>query len=195
MPHAMEQCHRPWWKRPPFWFLVIAAVMVLLIVYIPERGGKPAPTPYSTFLDQVEAGNVASVTFQGTEIDGRYKHPLDSAPASSTVPRDTFSSRVPDFGDPTLIQELHRQHVVIDVSSPSKWAALLARIPWPMLLFLGAVMIAALVRLLRGGKAQSGPAAPTLPAHGMMGLISGLFAKRDEAESPPKRDGDESKSR
>ena len=115
MPHAMEQCHRPWWKRPPFLFLVIAAVMVLLIVDIPERGGKSAPTPYSAFLDQLEAGNVASVTFQGTEIHGRYRHPLD--------------------------------------------------------------------------------AAPTLPAHGMMGLVSGLFAKRDEAESPPAHDGDEPKSR
>jgi ATP-dependent Zn protease len=193
----MEQCHRPWWKRPPFWFLVIATVIALLIVYVPERGGKPTPTPYSTFLDQLKAGNIASVTFQGTEIHGRYKHPLDSAdsaPASSTVPPDTFSSRVPDFGDPTLIPELRRQHVAIDVSSPSQWAALLARIPWPMLLFLGAVMIAALVRLLRGRKAQSGPAAPTLPAHGMIGLVSGLFAKRHEAESPPKHDGDEPKS-
>jgi len=194
MPHAMEHCHRPWWKRPPFWFLVIAAVIALLIVYIPETDGNPTPTPYSTFLDQVEAGNVASVTFQGTEIHGRYKHPLDSAPSGGTVPRDTFSSRVPDFGDPTLIPALRKQHVAIDVSPPSQWAALLARIPWPMLLFLGAVMIAALVRLLRGGKVQSGPAVPTLPAHGMIGLVSGLFAKRNQAESPPKHDGDEPKS-
>jgi ATP-dependent Zn protease len=190
----MEQCHRPWWKRPPFWFLVIAAVIALFIVYFPETGGKPTPTPYGKFLDQIEAGNVASVTFQGTEIHGRYKHSLDSTPASGKVPPDTFSSRVPDVGDPTLMPALRKQRVAIDVNPPSQWAALFARIPWPMLVFLGAVMIAALVRLLRGGKAQSGPAVPTLPGHGMIGLVSGLFAKQHQAERPPAHDGDEPKS-
>ena len=41
------------------------------------NGRQTGPMPYSTFLDQLEAGNVASVTFQGTEIDGRLKRPLD----------------------------------------------------------------------------------------------------------------------
>ena len=205
MTHAMEHCDRPWSKRPPFWFIAIAAVLTLLIVVVNETDGKPAPTPYSTFLDLLEAGNVASVTFQRTEIHGqrteihgRYKYPLDSAdraPSRGTAQRDTFSSRVPDFGDPTLISELRKQHVAIDVNPSSQWTSLLARIPWPMLLFLGAVMIAGLVRLLRRGKAQPGPAAPVLPAHGMMGLVSGLFAKKDEAAGPPTHDSDEPKSR
>lgn len=198
MTHAMEHCDRPWWKRPPIWFIAIAAVITLLIVVVNETDGKPALTPYSTFLDQLEAGNVASVTFQGTEIHGRYKHPLDSAdsaPSGGTAQRDTFSSRVPDFGDPTLIPELRKRHVAVDVNPPSQWTSLLARIPWPMLLFVGVVMIAGLVRLLRGGKAQSGPAAPALPAHGMMGLVSALFAKKDEAAGPPTQDSDEPKGR
>ena len=179
-----------WWRTSKMWWLIGAvAALALLIGVAVEEAGKPAPIPYSTFLDQLEAGNVVSVTFQGTEINGRFKRPLGNAS------RDTFSSQVPEVGDPALIAELRKQQVVIDAGSPSQWTSLLARIPWPMLVFLGAVMIAALVRLLRGGKAQSGPAAPTLPAHGMMGLVSGLFAKRHEAGSPPAHDGDEPKSR
>ena len=194
MTHAMEHCQRPWWKRPPVWILVIAAVSILLMVVVTENGGKPPVTPYSTFLDQIEAGNVASVTFQGMQIEGRYKRPPGGAASSGPAQQDTFISRVPDFGDPALIPELRKQHVVIDVSPPSQWTSLLARIPWPMLLFLGVAVLAGFVRLMRGGKAQPGSAASALPGHGMMGLISSLFAKQRQAESPPTHDSDESKS-
>ena len=188
MTHAMKHCDRPWWKRPPVWFIAIAAV-ALLSVAVVEQTDKPAAMPYSTFLDQVEAGNVASVSFQGTEIHGRFKHPPDNAQ------NDTFSTRAPDFGDPALIAELRKQHVAIEVSAPSPWTSVLARIPWPMLVFLGVVLVAALVRLVRGGKAPSGSAAAALPTHGMMGLLSGLFAKQRPGENPPTHDGDEPKSR
>jgi len=194
MPHPKEHCQRPWWKRPPFWFAVIAAVSLLVVLAI-EQADKPGMTPYSAFLDQLDAGNVASVTFQGTEIDGRYKHPLGGAlPSGTKAGRDTFRSRVPDFGDPTLIPELRIQHVVIDVGSPSQWTSLLTHLPWPMLLFLGVAILAGLVRLMRGGKAPSGSAAASLPARGMMGLVSRLFAKRDQTANPPTNDGDEPKN-
>jgi len=184
----MEHCDRPWWKRPPVWFIVIVAV--LLAVVVMEQIGKRAATPYGVFLDQVEAGNIASVTFQGTEIAGRFKHPLDNSPSGGTAQSDSFHTRVPDFGDPALIPELRRQHVAIDVISPSAWTWLLGRVPWPMLIFVGAILVAGLVRVIRGRKAQLGSAAPTLPAHGMIGLVSGLFAKRREDGSPPTRDSD-----
>jgi len=89
-----------------------------------------------------------------------------------------------------IARKVAQQHVAIEVSAPSPWTSVLARIPWAMLVFLGVVLIAGLVRLVRGGKAGSGPAA-SVPAHGMIGLVSGLFAKRDQATSPPTQDGDE----
>ncbi|OGP20373.1 MAG: hypothetical protein A2038_01245 [Deltaproteobacteria bacterium GWA2_57_13] len=190
MTHAMEHCQRPWWKRPPVWFIAIAAVLLLIVVGTQiKTADKAAPTPYSAFLDQLEAGNVASVTFRGTEIHGRFKRSADSAQ------HDTFTTRVPDFGDPTLIPELRKQHVAINVSAPSPWTSVLARIPWPMLVFLGVVLVAGLVRLVRGGKAQSGSGAPIHPMHGMVGLVSRLFAKPHQVESPPEHESNERKSR
>jgi hypothetical protein len=190
MAHAMEHCDRPWWKRPPVWFAAIAVVLLLIVVGSQiETANKAVPVPYSAFLDQLEAGKVASVTFQGTEIQGQFKKSTDS-----TQP-DTFSSRVPDFGDPALIPELRKQHVAINVSAPSRWTSVLARIPWPMLVFLGVVLVAGLVRLVRGGKAQSGSGVPMHPMHGMEGLVSGLFAKPHQVESPPEHESNERKSR
>jgi hypothetical protein len=175
-----------WWRiSKVWWFIAIFAVLILLTVVVLGKAGNPAPMPYihySTFLDQFEAGNVASVTFQGTEINGRFKHPLNS-----TQP-GTFSSRVPDFGDSTLIQELRKQQVVIDVSSPSQWLSLFSRLPWPMLFFLGVAMVAGLVGLLRPGKAQSGATASLHPMRGMMRLALGLFARQQQGASPPEHD-------
>ena len=190
MPHAMEHCHRPWWKRPPFWFIVIA-VVILLAVTVIEQTGTLAVTPYSTLFAQIEAGNVASVTFNGTEITGQFKHPLDTSPAAGTAQGNAFRSRLPDFGDPTLIPALRKQNVVIDVASPSAWTWLLGRVPWPMLIFLGALLVAGLVRFARGGKAPAGSAAPALPGHGIIGLVFGLFAKQKPGEDSPRRDSDE----
>jgi ATP-dependent Zn protease len=181
----MKHCDRPWWKRPPVWFIAIAAVVLLIVIGVEiETTGKAAPMPYGTFLDQLDAGNVASVAIQGTEIRGRFKQ------ASKDTQQDAFRTRVPDFGDPALIPELRKQHVAIDVSAPSPWTSVLARVPWPMLVLLGVVLIAGLIRLVRGGKARTGPVA-SMPAHGLVGLVSGLFGKEPPAANPPANGGDE----
>lgn len=189
-----KHCTRPWYMRPPVW--VLGAIIVGLIVFgIVESVGGPAATPYGSFLDQLDAGNVASVTFKGSEIDGRFKHPPSVAAANDSAQADTFRSRVPDFGDTSLIPELRKQHVAIDVaSSSSSWTRVLAGIPLPMLLFLGFIVVAATVRFVRGGKAQPGTAMPMHPMQGMIGLVSGLFGKQDQAASTPSPDGAAKKS-
>ncbi len=189
-----EHPHAAWWRTSRVWWLVAvgAALVTLVIVAIVETLG-PAPMPYSEFLDQIDAGNVASVIFRGTEIDGRFKHPLESAASNGTRQGDIFVSRVPDFGDPNLIPELRKQHVTIDVTSSSSWTRLLLGVPLPMWLFLGAILIAGIVRLVRGRKGQSGSAMPMHPMQGMMGLLSGLFAKQQQGEGLSAQDRDEMK--
>lgn len=189
MTDTTAHCQRPWWKRPPFWFVIIAAVLALGIGIAMEESARRAPMPYGAFLDQLEVGNIASVTFRGTQIDGSLKHPLSDAASNGATQKNTFRSHVPDFGDPTLLAELRKQHVAIDVASSSSWTRLLAGLPWPMLLFIGIALIAGLIRLVRGGKTQAGSAVPTSPMQGMLGLVSGLFGKKPQAADPPAQDG------
>ncbi len=188
-----HHCTVPWWRRPPVLLLGLAAV-ALVIFAVVEAADIPAAMPYGKFLDQLEAGNVASVTFKGTEIDGRFKHPLNAAAANDAALTNTFRSRIPDFGDPSLIADLRKQHVTIDVASSTSWTRLLGSIPLPMWLFLGFILIAGAIRLLRGGKAQSGSTMPTHPMQGMIGLLSGLFGKEQQTAPPPAADGHEPKS-
>ncbi|HVC11562.1 MAG TPA: ATP-dependent metallopeptidase FtsH/Yme1/Tma family protein [Burkholderiales bacterium] len=176
---------RPWWRASRvWWFIAIAVALGLAVGAVVEKSGRSAAMPYGAFLDRLEAGNVASVTFQGTEIDGRLKHPSAKEPSSDAAQEERFSSRVPDFGDPALIPELRKQHVVIDVGAPSQWTLLFARLPWPMLAFLVVVLIAALARLIRGEKAAPRASMAMQPGGGMIELVSGFFAKKHETEDP-----------
>jgi ATP-dependent Zn protease len=192
-----EDHPRPsWWRTSKLWWAIgIAVLLILISGTVVVQVLKPASLTYGLFLDQLDAGNVASLTFKGTEIDGRFKHGLESSTTNGSAQQDTYHSRVPDFGDPTLIPALRRQHVVIDVTpSSSSWVGWLAGIPVPMLLFIGGALIAGLVRLVRGGKAQSGPAMPMHPMQGMMGLASGLFGKQ-RVDTPPTQNGDATDTR
>lgn len=179
MMNPTQHCQRPWWKRPPVWLLAVLVMGALIFVAVKETG-RPTSMPYGALLDQVEAGNVASMTFDGTEVDGSFKNPLRDGLPTGTSHRDSFRSRVPDFGDPALKPELRKEHVAIDVRSPSPWVSLLARLPWPMLVFVALILVVALVRIVRGPKAGSGAPMPMHPGGGIIGLVSGLFGKKRE---------------
>ena len=165
---------RSWYMRPSMW--VLGVVLVALAAFgVIEMINKPAVITYSDFLDQLDAGNIASVTFKGTQIDGDFKHPIGETAANGTASQAIFRSQVPDFGDPALMPELRKQHVAIDVTSSSSWTRVLVGIPLPMWLFLGAILIAGIVRFVRGGKAQPETAIPVHPMQSMLGLVSGRF--------------------
>jgi hypothetical protein len=186
-------CTRPWWLRPPVWFIGVA-IVALIIFGVVETLGIPPATPYGTFLDQLDAGNVSRVTFQGTQIEGLFKNPVGAAASSGTASQTIFRSRVPDFGDPALLPELRKQHVAIDVASSSSWTRLLARIPLPMLFFVGIIVIAGLVRLVRRGKARSDADVAVHPMQALFGLLSGVFKKPSESGGESVRTGDPPKA-
>jgi hypothetical protein len=196
MAEPAQHCQRRWWQRPPVWFIGIAAVAALVIGVAVELSDRSAPMPYSAFLDQLDAGNVASVTFRGTEISGRLKRPLeDKGIPGGTAQRDTFNSYVPDVGDPALVPALHKQRVEIEVSAPSAWTWLLGRVPFPILIFLGVIVVAGVIRLVRGSKPVSGSPMSMHPMGGMVGLLSGIFARQDQQVTLSKNEDDAAKAR
>jgi ATP-dependent Zn protease len=171
-------------SRP--WGLIAIGVFALLIVgfVLVREARETAPVPYSTFLDQLDAGNVASVSFQGTQISAQLKHPSET----SGKPQDNVTTVVPGVGDPGLISELRKQHVSIVVAAQS-WTSLFERIPWPIWLFGGALLLAGLRKLFRRGTAHAeadSPQAgvPMHPMQGMMGLAAGLFANPKPGAEP-----------
>ncbi len=191
LPHRM----RPWYKRPPVW--IVGVVLVALAVYgVMGMGSGPTTIRYSDFLNQLDAENIASVTFAGTQIEGHFKRPVAETGAKNGAPLTVFRSRVPDVGDPTLFPQLRKEHVAIGVAS-SQWlgtgsaailgvlgAFLLAK---PMLLIIAGAFIAGLVRVARGGKMDIHSILSMVP---MFRSVSGQSDKQKESAADSPRLGD-----
>jgi cell division protease FtsH len=103
--------------------------------------------PYSPFfLDQVEAGHVASITSRGTAVQGEFTRPLKYPPDDRRV-RATrrFRTEIPSFADAAVLsRRLEEKNVVINAEP------LEGGLPWwqnllfgfgPTLLFIGLIFM------------------------------------------------------
>jgi len=181
---------RPWYKRPLVW--LVGVVLVALAVYGASQMGSSPPTiRYSEFLDQLDAGNIASVTFAGTQIDGRFKQPVAETAAKNGAQLTVFRSRVPEFGDATLLPELRQKHAAIAVAPSSQWlglggtailgglaAVVLAK---PMLLIILGGFVAGLIRVMRGGEMNMRSIFSMLP---MFRSVAGQSGDRPAGGAP-----------
>ncbi len=126
--------------RSLFWWVVFLALIIWNIWSF-----LPRPTalalPYSVFVAQLTAGNVARVNIVGDQLTGALVHPMapPEAPAGeakrpqpstttavSTATFSTFRTTFPSVvGDPSLMPLFAAHHVIVDVETPSA--------PWFML--------------------------------------------------------------
>jgi FtsH Extracellular len=173
---------RAWYLRPPVW--IAGVIVVALAVFgIVELSKGPATISYSAFLDQLDAGNVASVTIAATQIDGKLKQGVKLTAADKAEPQAAFRSQAPSFGDPALLPDLRRQHVLIDVVSSTGWVSWLARLPWPMVIIVAALLIFGLLKFVRGGKVAHGSPASSNP---MERMIANLFEGPGQTAGRPR---------
>ena len=138
-------------RRPPGapsrWPLLVVVILALLALnfWVSSEVLGPNPRvsiPYSpTFLNQVESGNVDSVSSTGSAIQGTFKqaikYPADSATAPTTV---YFSTQIPSFApESSLFALLQKKDVTIDAhpanAGPSTLVSIIVGFG-PTLLFL-----------------------------------------------------------
>jgi cell division protease FtsH len=151
-------------KKPNYtwiWWVVLGGLFIWnLIAFLPKS--QPAVTlPYTTFLNQVTAGNVSKVTITGSKITGTFIKAVTWPPAgatTSTVVQGTvipsgsvdntppgqysdFATNFPDaVGDPNLMPLLEAKNVEVNVETASPWVGLLISNGLPLLLLLGAMI-------------------------------------------------------
>jgi cell division protease FtsH len=101
-------------------WLWLAAFLILNALLGPCLASTPTDrvtVPYTTFKEQVEAGNVADVTSRGDAIQGTFKQPVtvplpDQPNKSATGTK--FASQKPTFEDPALMPMLEAHGVVVN---------------------------------------------------------------------------------
>jgi cell division protease FtsH len=122
------------------WVLLAAAVAPWLWSQLNGTSGVQMEVPYTTFREQVDAGNVPKVLLQGDEITGEFSSPVQITEPGADQPVDveSFRTYVPSFGDDTLLSDLRAQGVEIDTQPESgiSWLAILINV-LPLLLLLG----------------------------------------------------------
>ena len=102
-------------RRIRFWLIVILPMLVVNF-WLVARATQAPPrlrVPYSPFfVDQVKAGNVASITSRGTAIQGSFRKPRSYA---GSRPTKRFATEVPVFTEgAALTRLLQGQRVVVN---------------------------------------------------------------------------------
>src|SRR2546426_7987570 len=145
-PQGTPPTGRVSWLR---WLIFI--VVINLIFYAPllfsALGAQQVTInlSYTSFLQQVQQGNVKDVTLTGNAVSGDFKTPLHEPQSgtSSTTTYARFSSYVPETGDPTLLPSLEKNSVQVTaqpVQTPwwqTALTTLLNPLPLLLLVYLG----------------------------------------------------------
>lgn len=138
---------------PIWWILMVALTIWNIFTYFP-RNTTQVQLPYTTFVQQVNKGNVTQVQISGDQISGNLASPIiwpvpGSTPSAVATgsnqaanPQPTpgsytqFTTVFPDaVGDTSLLPLLEQKNVTVNVSSPATpWFTLLLTDGLPLIL-------------------------------------------------------------
>jgi cell division protease FtsH len=115
-------------KRPSSWafgpgfltFLLVVLLMNIVLASVLHVQATRVRIPYSpTFLAQVQAGNVRSISSKGTTVRGEFRTGV-RYPDSKAKPAKLFVTELPEFADnKALLVLLQSEGVVINATAPS----------------------------------------------------------------------------
>lgn len=150
----MQQPQQPGQKKQTinwYWWIVAIILLIWNILSFLPKSRPEINIPYTQFLSQVNAGNIASIQISGSEITGKFVNPFpgplptiapsqtvspNMTPASPTLYTD-FVTTFPDVqGDPNFMSLLEKNKVVVTVTPPpNPIVNLLLSSVLPLLLF------------------------------------------------------------
>ena len=109
--------HRSRWF---LWFVLGLLALNWLSLLLAAPSGQPRVTiPFSTFLGDLHAGEVRSISTAADSVQGDFKHKLRYPPSSKTATATTlFATQVPAFwSDAQLTAQLEAQNVEVKAST------------------------------------------------------------------------------
>lgn len=131
--------------KNPQWRAAIAAFLIFLILftwtqYFISGGPVRYEINYSKFLEQLDAGNIKSVTMKKLEVSGEFIKDIDILPPGQkkAIPAKEFRTFLPSFQGEGLLSKLEEKHVVINVEPPEEksliWQFIIGFLPWVLII-------------------------------------------------------------
>jgi cell division protease FtsH len=132
---------RSFGRRDLYVFLGLLLLNYLIVTLVYSASSQPRiDVPYRpTFLEQVETGNVESITAKGHTIDGTFGQAVQDPSNAETTAKD-FSTEVPEFADTDELDALLLENGVEVNAEPTQtetplWLTLLIYVVPPLLFF------------------------------------------------------------
>ncbi len=132
-------------RRGGFWMLLIGALLVNWVVASLVMGPQErTDVSYSFFTEQLDAGNVQTVTSTADTIQGRFEKAVDYPPDSQDSARvGLFTTQRPSFATDDLLGTLESKGVTVNANPPDAppplWRQLLVGFG-PTLLLVGLLL-------------------------------------------------------
>jgi len=129
-----------WLRRNLIWILLLAVVpWLIFLVWQPSSIGSSAePVSYTAFIQQVQAGNVSSVTLSDNSVTGTFKTPVRSDVDDQTSTH--FTTSIPNLNSENTVPLLEQHGVKVVVNSNSSNIRIgLLQLFLPVLLLIGGI--------------------------------------------------------
>ncbi|HUA44953.1 MAG TPA: ATP-dependent zinc metalloprotease FtsH [Solirubrobacteraceae bacterium] len=125
--HKPAPPHR--WRGLWIFFLVLLALNWLSVLVFQPAGQPRVTVPFSPyFLNQLEAGQVKSISAKSGAIDGTFKAEVHY-PESTSTPTTLFATQVPSFWNTNeLTTLLQSKNVEVNAKNPNTGTSLLAEL-------------------------------------------------------------------
>ena len=192
---------KPTGPPPSLLRTVLSAILIFMIInwiFALATSSRPSAhtrIPYSPlFLQEVAAGNVATVTSRGSALQGTFARPVSHTPPGAkkaqTITR--FQTEIPTFaGTTSLLKQLQSRNVIVNanpIETATPWWQTLLVGFLPTLLFIG-LMLVLMRRAMHGGgmggmgamtKSRAKRYEPTSGQHITFADVAGIDEAKDE---------------
>ncbi len=132
-----------------FWVLFLLVSILLVQLFSPQQPDAAA-LEYSEFLEQMEQGNVESVTIiEGKRVEGELRTPIQADQGQAQQFTMTLPTRDPE----AFINRLEENEVAIsgEEATQNWWALLLGALPWILIIGIWVFML----RQMQGGGSRA----------------------------------------
>lgn len=150
-------------QRGSTWKIAIALILFGAFIYVwgqstDTGSGARQKITYTEFRNQLEAGNISSVTIEGEEVSGDFISPVTHSPVKGLEPvrTMTFRTYLPSFQGPGIMSEFERRGVTVDVKPSGGsgfWQVFLLILPWVLII---GIWVLIMRRVQQGGQGGQG---------------------------------------